>query len=146
MASSDLTRVKRFFERGIYFLNEKKYPDANLNFKDALQIMPQFLPARTHLAVSLIQEHKYVEAIKLLEDGKKIVELRKDELIEVNSLLGNICLMRQDYRAALYYFKAAYKIDPESAVLRHKLASCQCKAGNYYDGLSLMLKNAQSMK
>ena len=72
MSASDTIRVRRFFERGLYFLNQEQFPDACVNFKDALQIAPNFLPARTHMAIALSRQHKYVDAIKLLEEGRKL--------------------------------------------------------------------------
>ncbi|MBQ9817959.1 MAG: tetratricopeptide repeat protein [Proteobacteria bacterium] len=145
MSASDIIRVRRFFERGVYFIEQAQYADACTNFKDALQINPNFLPARTHMAIALSQQHKYVDAIKLLEEGRKQVPLRDDQLVEVLSLLGNICLIRQDYRAATYYLKAARKIDPRSSKLRLMLSTCYCKAGQYAEGLALLLENAREM-
>lgn len=143
MSASDIIRVRRFFERGVYFLQQGQYPDACVNFKDALQINPNFLPARTHMALALSHQHKYVDAIKLLEEGRKLVPLRDDQQVEVLQLLGNICLIRQDYRAATYYLRAARKIDPQNASLRLMMATCYCKSGNYTDGLALMLESAR---
>ncbi len=143
MSASDIIRVRRFFERGVYFLQQGQYPDACVNFKDALQINPNFLPARTHMALALSHQHKYVDAIKLLEEGRKLVPLRDDQQVEVLQLLGNICLIRQDYRAATYYLRAARKIDPKNASLRLMMATCYCKSGNYAEGLALMLESAR---
>lgn len=143
MSASDIIRVRRFFERGLYFLNQEQFPDACVNFKDALQIAPNFLPARTHMAIALCKQHKYVDAIKLLEEGRKLVTLRNDQAVEVLQLLGTICLIRQDYRAAVYYIRAARKIDPENSKLRLLLAQCACKAGDFNTGLDLMLESAK---
>lgn len=144
MSASDIIRVRRFFERGLYFIEQGQFAEACTNFKDALQICPNFLPARTHMAIALSNQHKYVDAIKLLEEGRKQVALRPDQQVEVLSLLGNICLIRQDYRAATYYLKAARKIDPENSKLRMMLSTCLCKAGQYSDGLDLLLENAKA--
>lgn len=144
MAASDNIRARKFFERGLFFYAEKKYPDACVNFKDALQIYPNFLPARTHLALSLAHQHKYVDAIKILEEGRKLVPLRPDQQVEVFRLLGNICLIRQDYPAATYYLKAARKIDPASITLKQMLATCYCKSGQYDQGLALLLECAKA--
>ena len=57
MSASDTIRVRRFFERGLYFLNQAQFPDACVNFKDALQIAPNFLPVRPHMANTLIRQH-----------------------------------------------------------------------------------------
>ena len=146
MSPSDIIRIYRFYERGMFFYNDGKYPDACVNFKDALQINPNFLPARTHMALALAEQHKYVDAIKLLEEGRKNTPMLPHQQVEVLRLLGNICLIRQDYRAAVYYLKAARKIDPEDATLRSLLASCYCKSGQYAEGLDLMIDNLRKMK
>lgn len=143
MAASDITRVRRFFERGVFFMGQGQFPDACVNFKDALQLNPNFLPARTHMALALAEQHKYVDAIKLLEEGRKLVPLRPDQQVEVLRLLGNICLIRQDYRAATYYIKAALKIDPINQALKLMLSTCYCKSGQYAEGLDLMLECAK---
>ena len=143
MAASDITRVRRFFERGMFFYGQGQYPDACVNFKDALQLNPNFLPARTHMALALSQQHKYVDAIKLLEEGRKLVPLRPDQQVEVLKLLGNICLIRQDYRAGIYYLRAAAKIDPVNAVIKQMLATAYCKSGQYKEGLDLLLDIAK---
>jgi len=145
MPASDITRVRRFFERGMFFVDQNQFADACTNFKDALNLNPNFLPARLQMAIALSQQHKYVDAIKLLEDGRKQVALRPDESVEVLSLLGNICLIRQDYKAAAYYLRAARKIDPKSMKLRQMLATCYCKSGQYSEGLDLILENARQM-
>ena len=144
MSASDTIRVRRFFERGLYFLNQEQFPDACVNFKDALQIAPNFLPARTHMAIALSRQHKYVDAIKLLEEGRKLVPLRDDQSIEVLQRLGTICLIRQDYRAASYYIRAARKLDPQNAKLRLLHAQCACKSGDFAQGLDLMLESAKA--
>jgi predicted Zn-dependent protease len=145
MPASDITRVRRFYERGLFFVDQNQFADACTNFKDALNLNPNFLPARIQMAVALSQQHKYVDAIKLLEDGRKQVALRPDEQVEVLGLLGNICLIRQDYKAAVYYLRAARKIDPKSMRLRQMLATCYCKSGQYEAGLELLLENAHEM-
>lgn len=146
MSAADTIRVRRFFERGLYFLNQEQFADACVNLKDALQIAPNFLPARTHMAIALSRQHKYVDAIKLLEEGRKLVPLRDDQSIEVLQLLGTICLIRQDYRAASYYIRAARKIDPQNAELRLLHAQCACKSGDFALGLDLMLESANASK
>ena len=143
MPASDNTRVRKFFERGLFFFSKGQYPDACVNFKDALQIYPNFLPARTHLALSLAQQHKYVDAIKVLEEGRKLVPLRPHQQVEVLQLLGNICLIRQDYPAATYYLNAALKIDPNRQNLKQMLATCYCKSGQFARGLDLLMACAR---
>ncbi len=144
MSASDLIRVQKFFERGLFFFNKKDYPYACTNFKDALQINPNYLPARTHYALALAEQHKYVDAIKLLEEGRKLVPLRDDQQVEVLRLLGNICLIRQDYRAATYYLKAARKLDPQNSSLRLLMATCLCKSGDLSNGIDLLLESAKA--
>lgn len=146
MPASDLTRVRAFFERGLFFLNQGTNDDAATNFKDALRLMPDFLPARTHLAVALAKQHKYLDAIKTLEDGRKQLALRNDQSVEVLSLLGSICLVRQDYPAAIYYIKAARKLAPNDSQLRMLMATCYAKAGKFAEGLDLMLESARANK
>ncbi len=141
---SDIIRVRRFFERGLYFYAQGQFADACVNFKDAIQLDPNFLPARTHMAVSLAQQHKYVDAIKLLEEGRKQVPLRPDQQLEVLRLLGNICLIRQDYPAAGYYLRAARKIDPRNSGIRLMLATCYAKAGQFADATDLLLESAKA--
>lgn len=144
MSASDITRVRRFFERGLYFIDQGQFPEACTNFKDALNINPNFLPARTYMAIALANQHKYVDAIRLLEEGRKQVPLLPHQLLEVFTLLGNICLIRQDYPAATYYLKSARKLDPYNSKLRMLLATCLCKAGKYAEGLDLILDNAKA--
>lgn len=143
MSASDMTRVRRYFERGLYFINQNQLGDACVNLKDALQISPHFLPARTHLALALAKGRKYLEAIGLLEEARKNFALRSDELVEVLELLGNICLVRQDYPAAIYYLRAAYKIDPQNPGLRAKLATALCKGSKLDEGIELFIQNAR---
>lgn len=143
MAASDITRVRRFFERGVYFLNQNQYADAATNFKDALHIIPHFLPARTHLALVLAKQRKYLDAIKLLEEGRKLVPLRDDQRVEVFRLLSIISLTRQDYPAASYYAKAALKIAPNDASLKLLMANCLCKSCKFEAGLDALLACAK---
>lgn len=141
---SDINRVHRFFDRGLYFYQSDQCPDACVNLKDALQICPNFLAARITMALALAKQHKYVEAIKLLEEGRKQVPLRNDQNAVVLKLLGNICLVRQDYPAATYYLRAARKLDPKDGKLRLMLSTCYCKSGHYREGLDLLLESAHA--
>ncbi|MFA5624872.1 MAG: hypothetical protein WC966_07445 [Bradymonadales bacterium] len=145
MSSSDILRVRRYFERGVYFINQNQLGDACVNLKDALYLAPYFLPARTHLAIALTKQRKYLEAIHLLEEARKSKTLREDELVEVLELLGNISLIRQDHPAAIYYLRAAYKIDSNNAHLRAKLATALCKGGKLEEGIDLLIENARKL-
>ncbi len=144
MPVSDITRVRAFYERGLSHLKDGKLVEACSCLKDAININPNFLPARTSMALALCQQHKYVDAIKLLEDGRKQTPLLPFQQLEVLMLLGNICLVRQDFRAASFYLKTAAKIDPGNSKIRLMLSVCECKAGHFNEGLDLLLANAKS--
>lgn len=143
MAASDITRARRFFERGVYFLNLNQYADAVTNLKDALQILPNFLPARMHLALALAKQRKFLDAIKLLEEGRKTTVLRDDQRVEVFRLLSLISLTRQDYPAANYYAKAALKLAPNDPRIKLLIANCLCKSCCFEAGLDALLACAR---
>ncbi len=146
MSDSELIHVQKFVERGEYFLKQEQYQDAATNFKDAMNRMPNYVPAHTRYAVALAKQRKYLDAIKALESCRKSLPLRDDQNVEVLTLLGSICLIRQDYPAATYYIKAARKLDPVSSRIRMLLASCLMKSGKFAEGLDLMLENARAHK
>lgn len=146
MSDSELIHVQKFVERGEYFLKQEQFQEAATNFKDAMNRMQNYLPAHTRYAVALAKQRKYLDAIKALESCRKNLPLRNDQNVEVLTLLGSICLIRQDYPAAIYYLKAARKLDPVSPRLRMLLASCQMKCGNFAEGLDLMLESARAHK
>ena len=139
MAPSDLTRVRRFYERGIYFITHNKLPDACVNLKDALQLMPAFLPARTHLALALSKQKKYLEAIRLLEDARVNLPLRNDQLLALLEQLANLCLQRQDWPAAIYYINSALKITPDDPSLQNLLATAHAKSHNFDEAFDIYL-------
>ncbi len=141
--TTNVIRSRRFYERGVYFYEQGKWADATINLRDALALMPSFVAARMYLGSALGKQKKFLEAIRILEDGRRQPHVEADTQRQLLSLLGLICLVRQDYPAAKYYLNAAIKFAPNDPLLRHRMATTLCKSGAFNEGLDLFLQSTR---
>ncbi len=141
--ATDTLRARRYFYRGVHYYERAKWVDAVNNFRDALELFPEHLSARMHLGVSLAQQRLYLDAVRVLDEGRLQPHVGEESMFKLLKLLALICDMRQDHPAADYYLQAALLLRPQDAVTRNKRASVLCKFGRFEEGFELYLQVAQ---
>lgn len=135
-------RAVKFFKRGIYHYQRGQWLEATSALRDSLQLYPEHIQARMHLGVSLVRQRLYLDAIKVLEEGRHLSSIDEKTQLKLLKLLSTICIIRQDYPAAQYYLEAALAMQPDDLQLTNRLASLSCKAGDFDRGFELFLESA----
>ncbi len=101
--------LKKHFNYGIVFFNKKDYVKALKEFKDALEIDSEYLPAKD-----------------MLEKTKKFYEKNKTQIdLAQNIKDGMDYFYNKNYEQARVYFKKALAIDPNNAKAKKYLKKCE---------------------
>ena len=143
MPTTNTTRAQRFYQRGLYHYERGQWLEATSALRDAIRLYPEHIAARMHPGASLVRQRLYLDAIKVLEEGRHVPAIDDVTRLKLLKLLSTICVIRQDYPAAEYYLTAARALAPEDPVLIEKLASLSCKAGSFEKGFDLFLQAAR---
>ena len=112
--SSPEERAQRHYERGMELLKKQDYAHAAVEFKNALQLKGDMLPA--WLALAQVDEHeqKWDEVGKIL---RKVAELDKTN-VDARLRLVRLMLLSGDYEQALKIANEAEQIDEKNAGVR----------------------------
>lgn len=106
-----------FYTRGIVYDQEKRWPEAEENFKKALELRPEQPMVLNYLAYSWVDQGKnYVEAKKMLE---RAVELRPNDGYIVDSLGWALFKMGQEDEAVGVLERAAQLQTQDWAINDH---------------------------
>ena len=115
--------LKLHFNNGLTYFNKKDYINALKEFKSALEIDSEYLPAK-----NMIEKTK-----KLYEENKTQIDLAQ------NIKNGMDYFYNKNYEQARIYFKKALKIDPENEKAKTYLKKCE-------DNLQDLLKQEKIAK
>ncbi|MDX9721750.1 MAG: hypothetical protein RBU37_13450 [Myxococcota bacterium] len=137
--ANDIIRAKRYFERGVYYYELSAWGECVANMNDALELLPTHFEARMYLGAALCKQARYLDAIRILEEGRK-QPLDEPSRLRLLRLLAVISAVRQDYPAAQYYLRQALRLSPEDPALVNLAASTYCCAGDFDYGLELFRK------
>ena len=118
----DITLIRK----GNSLLAEKKYNDAEIAYRKALQINSKNGTAVYNLALALQLQKKTDEAIKQYEVA---VTLLTDKLQKAGAYhnTGNALCMKQEWEKAIEQYKAALKLNPTDMDTKYNLAFAQSK-------------------
>lgn len=143
MAANDTTRARRYYQRGVYYYERGRWSDAASNLRDALKIYPEHSRARLYLGAALARQKLYLDAVRVLEEGRHLPSVPDGAMRDLLRLLSIICMIRQDHPAAEYYLRRALELGAADGLLQGKLASVLCKAGDFEAGFDLFLQQAR---
>lgn len=73
---------------GVLYLNLKKYPDAEMLFRQAIYLKPDLANAHFDLAVSLRSQQKYDEAYKELQTAASLIPLDSGDMQKIEKELS----------------------------------------------------------
>ena len=109
MPETEIQRAAPLFEKGIDLFNENKKEEAILEYKKALKIQPDFLPATFNMAIALGDTGKFKEAEKIL------LKVVKDDasIVETYNSLGYVYYKQGDFKKAKKSFEKAIELKPD---------------------------------
>ena len=109
--SSPEERAQRHYESGMELLKKQDYAHAGIEFKNALQLNGEMVPAWLGLAQVDEHDQKWDELRKIL---RKVTELDKANL-DARVRLARLMLLGRNFEQALIVTNEAEKIDPKNA-------------------------------
>ena len=118
----DITLIRK----GNSLLAEKKYNDAEIAYRKALQINSKNGTAAYNLALALQLQKKTDEAIKQYELA---ISLLTDKLQKAGAYhnTGNALCMTQEWEKAIEQYKSALRLNPTDMDTKYNLAFAQSK-------------------
>lgn len=143
--AQETIRAVRYYQRGVFFFEREQWADAASNLRDSVTLYPELVSARMYLGVALARQRLYLDAVRVLEEGRHFEAIDEQSMLKLLRLLGIICILRQDYPAAKYYLTEALEIAPKDPMLLNKLAATQCKAGDFVQCFDLFLESSKQM-
>lgn len=117
--SDDWEFAETHFERGNSLFNECKVEESITAYKQCLNLMPDYLPARYNVGIALSNLKRYDEAIIQLE---KVIAAEAGHVDALNSL-GFIHSELGDKTLSKSYFKEALAINPNFTQAKDNLKS-----------------------
>ncbi len=133
-----MTKQERIcLRKGNKLYEKKRYAEAEVEYRKALQANPASEKARFNLATALMRQGS---ATSQQDDGKNpmiqaegmlanLLTEAKDEQLrgKVSYDLGNIAYGRQEYGKAVEFYKQALRCNPDDEHARHNLRLAQLK-------------------
>lgn len=117
MPETEIEIAAPLFEKGNDLFNENKKEEAIEEFKKALAIQSDYLPATFNMAVALGDLGRFDEALKILKD----VMDKDASILETYDSLGYIYYKKGDFKAAEKEYKKILKLDPKNAKAKNSL-------------------------
>ena len=152
---------------GLTYMNQDKEDESLHAFHNATQLAPMASEYRLNFAIALdgfnypaFARVQYEEALKIKPDWLEAKKYLIDNLLkardlhqaemQINSVLrihprdadlipkkGRLLIEKQDYDAAMGYFKEALSIDPDNIEAKMGIASAFSQQGNFVDAISI---------
>ena len=137
---------KQHWERGRKFVFQKEYGPAVTAYKQALALKPNLDEARLELVRLLETLQRYEEASRELE---LFVEHQPNHLI-VQQELGDLFLLRKEYRRAAEWYQRVLLKDPENLKVRLSLAGAFFQIGEMEKALlewrQVLIRDPQNLE
>ncbi len=133
-AGSEAQSLRSLNNDGVKKYNEKKFADAEVNFKKGLDKAPDNFITNFNLGDAYYQQKRYDEALKSYQTALSEAKTR-DEKSKVYHNIGNSLLKSNQFQESIGAYKNALKINPNDNDTKYNLSYA----------LS-MLKNQQQQK
>ena len=117
MPKSEIEVASTFFEKGMDLFNENKKEEAIEEFKKALAIQNDYLPARTNIAIALGDLARFDEAEKILYE---VLEYDAS-IVEAYDSLGYVYYKKGDFISAKQQYLKILEIDPQHEKAKNAL-------------------------
>jgi Ca-activated chloride channel family protein len=116
---------RKLVKDGNQMYKDKKYSDAEVNYKKSLDVNKDSKPAQFNLGDAYYKQGKYDEATKQFETLSSDGKLDKEEKAKAFHNLGNSYLQSKKYDESVNAYKNALKLNPKDNETRYNLAYAQ---------------------
>jgi uncharacterized protein (TIGR03032 family) len=124
MPETTIERAAPHFEKGNDLFNENKKDEAIEEFKKALAIQSDYLPATFNMAVALGDLDRFDEALDILNEV-----IDKDaSIIEAYDSLGYVYYKKGDLKTAKIHYEKMLELNPEHLKAKNALAIIEKKS------------------
>ena len=112
---------KNFIREGNKLYDQKKYNDAEVNYRKSLQKDSTYFKGRYNLANALYKQKNYDEASRLYST---LVDKEKDSKIKSNVYhnLGNSYLQKREFEKSIDAYKQSLKYNPKDYDTKYNLS------------------------
>jgi Tfp pilus assembly protein PilF len=97
---------------GFALLNQKKYPEAETQLREALKKNDKLATGHMYLGITLMSEQKFEEAEKELQ---RALSFNSNEVAQAHRYLGGIYWRNHDYQKAADELETYLKLVPKAA-------------------------------
>ncbi len=115
---------KQILRKGNDLFKQKRFVDAEVNYKKALQKNPYYETAGYNLGNAVYEQQRYEEALPQYE---LVAKSSRDQETRANSYhnAGNVMMKKKDYANAIENYKKSLILDPKDEETRYNLALAQ---------------------
>lgn len=113
--------TNKLVKKGNEFYNNKKFNDAEVEYRKALDKDKKSFAGKFNLADALYKQGKYEDAAKIFQELSNSTK-EKEELAKVHYNLGNAYLKQDKFRESVESYKKALKLNPKDEDTRYNLA------------------------
>lgn len=118
MPETVIERATPFFDKGNDYFNNNQKEEAIIEFKKALAIQSDHLPATFNMAVALGDLGHFDESLKILED---VIE-KDASIIEAYDSLGYVYYKKGDLKTAKTYYQKMIELNPSHQKAKNAIA------------------------
>ncbi|CAN5611283.1 tetratricopeptide repeat protein [soil metagenome] len=116
---------RKFIRDGNQMYKDKKYSDAEVNYKKSLGANKDSKPAQFNLGDAYYKQGKYEDAAKQFEISSSDKSLDKENQSKAFHNLGNSYLQTKKFPESISAYKNALKLNPKDNETRYNLAYAQ---------------------
>lgn len=115
---------KQILRKGNDLFKQKRFVDAEVKYKKALQKNPYYETAGYNLGNAVYEQQRYEEALPQYE---LVAKSSRDQETRANSYhnAGNVMMKKKDYAQAIDAYKKSLILDPKDEETRYNLALAQ---------------------
>ena len=123
--TSSAQSERKLVRDGNQMYKDKKYSDAEVNYKKSLGVNKDSKPAQFNLGDAYYKQGKFDDACKQFEAISGDKNLDKSEQAQAFHNLGNSYLQSKKYNESIQAYKNALKLNPKDNDTRYNLAYAQ---------------------
>jgi tetratricopeptide (TPR) repeat protein len=113
--------TRSLVNEGVDQYYQKKYNDAEVNFKKGIEKMPDSFQGNYNLGDAYYKQQRYDEAMK--QYGASLTKTKdKDQMAKVYHNIGNTYLKQQKYKESIESYKNSLKLNPKDEDTKYNLS------------------------
>jgi eukaryotic-like serine/threonine-protein kinase len=119
-ASSDSNLALSYYNKGKAFFDQKRYSDAETQYREAVRLQPYEAFYHNELGVALAGQRRHIDAEY---EYREAIKLSPNTAIYQDNL-GRSLVLQKRYSEAESYFREAVRLDPNQAQYHIDLGNC----------------------